>query len=143
MKNQEVGSAKPEAGRNSRGKSRLVLGVVLLAAVFAGCKARKQYPDLTPGWHDAGYTKVFGRIQRVAQADPEAKPVWIVRYDYTASDTYGGRLNLYPDGAMAGYSGGELVELRGAIAPGYSLPNFSGTWFKVDEIRMWSNHNAQ
>ena len=116
---------------------------IFLLLLLPACKAHRQYPDLTPGWHNADYTKVFGRIQRVAQTDPAAKPVWIIRYGYSDNDPYSGKLNLYPDGALAGYSGGELVEIKGALSKEYTLPNFPGTWYKVDEIRMWSTQSAR
>jgi len=109
----------------------------ILAA--AGCKATKTYPDPLPGWHDANYSTVFGRLQRIPAANPDNPPVWVVRFGLT-SDPYRGQFAITPPERLTGYSGGEMVEIRGTIRPDLSYPDYSGTWYEVRSIRMWSNH---
>lgn len=118
-------------------------GVLMMAAAGAGCSAKKVYPDLTPGRHSADYHTVFGRIQRVAQKDPLAPPVWIIRYGYSDSDSYGGKLNLTPPEKLTGYSGGEMVMITGSVRREMMLPGVTGTWYYVDSIRMWQGLDNQ
>ena len=83
----------------------------LALAWAAGCNARKDYPDAAPGWHNGDYSVIFGRLQRVPSAAPDAPPAWTIRFGY-AADAYNGELALTPPERMVGYTGGERVEIR-------------------------------
>ena len=113
--------------------------LLLLASTFAGCKAAKSYPDPLPGWHNASFTTVFGRLQRIPAAKPENPPVWIIRFG-NAADPYRGEFAVMPAERLTGYGGGELVEVKGNIRSDLSYPDYTGTWYEIQSIRMWSNH---
>jgi len=117
-----------------------VLAIVLLAMVLApaGCgKPKKFYPDLAPGWANPGYTHVFGRLQRLPAREIDGQPVWLVRFDL-ANTPHKGEFALGPAEKLTGYSGGELVEIRGQINSEFASPDYAGTWYNVQSIRMWS-----
>ena len=116
----------------------LLIALLALAALSPACSKRKTYPDPEPGRHSPDYHPLFGRLQRIPLKDPDAAPVWIIRYGYNDSDNYGGHLNLAPPDKLTGYRGGELVQLTGTIHPELSNPNAPGTWFVIDSIRLWS-----
>jgi len=42
-----------------------------------------------------------------------------------------------------GFSGGEQVQLTGAIRPEMTQPGIGGTWYQVDTIRLWSSTKPQ
>lgn len=117
----------------------LLVGLASLL-VLPSCqgKARKMYPDPSPGRASAGYTQIFGRLQRVPSKNPENPPVWVIRYGFSDSDAYGGRLNLAPPEKLIGYSGGELVQINGRVVPEWTHPEFAGAWYDVQSIRAWS-----
>ena len=115
--------------------------VALLLLSVAGCgKATKNYPDPLPGWHNPDYSVVYGRLLRVPSKKPENPAVWVIRYDL-ANDRYGGEFALAPPERLTGYSGGEPVEIRGSIRRDVSQPDYSGTWYQVQSIKMWSNYH--
>jgi hypothetical protein len=114
-----------------------ICAALLLPLLLAACHARTRYPDPTAGRHNADYSLIFGRIQRVPAADPAQPPLWMIRYGSTGSDKYGGKLNLTPPAKLTGFSGGELVEITGGIHPEYSHPDFPGTWYQINSIRLW------
>ena len=120
-----------------------VLGVLAMALVFSGCSAKKAYPDLTPGWHSADYGTIFGRLQRVPSKNPDNPPLWIIRYAYTDTDKYSGKLNLTPPVKLTGFSGGELVQMTGVVHPEFTHPEFGGTWYEIQSIRLWDSRGKQ
>jgi hypothetical protein len=111
---------------------------LLLVSALPGCKAAKSYPDPLPGWHNASYTTVLGRLQRMPAVKPENPPVWVIRFG-NAADPYRGEFAVTPPERLTGYSGGELVEVKGNIRPDMSHPDYAGTWYEIQSIRMWSN----
>ena len=121
-------------------KAIAILTLLSLAAFLPACgKTRKIYPDVLPGWHSGSYDVVFGRLQRVPAKDPTEAPTWVVRYGLSnTSDPYRGELGLVPPEKMVGYSGGELVELRGNLDPSLKSPNYTGTFYVVQAIRIWN-----
>jgi hypothetical protein len=118
------------------------LASTLLASCFlllASCKAAKSYPDPLPGWHNANYSTVFGRLQRMPAAKAEDPPVWIIRFG-AAADPYRGEFAVTPPDRLIGYNGGEQVEIKGRLRPDLSYPDYTGTWYEIQSIRMWANH---
>jgi hypothetical protein len=120
---------------------RKVLGtfLALLAIVAAGCNTRKDYPEPKIGWHDHSYSRIFGRLVRIPGATPEDPPTWVIRFG-VPGDEYRGELALTPAERMRGYSGGEMVELKGRLLEQNTTDAFSGRWYAVDSIQMWSSY---
>jgi hypothetical protein len=119
-------------------------GVALLAmtialAGLAGCKAKRTYPEPNVGWHSPSYSVLFGRIRRAPGATPDSLPIWVLRFG-DASDAYGGELALSPPEKLAGYSGGENVEVHGHLLTDKTNDAFSGRWYVVDSIQYWSGY---
>lgn len=114
----------------------LLAAAALLAA--SGCGGKHRYPDPYPGWHSADYSTIFGRLQRIPGKEAGDPPFWVIMYGFIKSDGYEGKLNLAPPEKMAGYSGGELVEIRGRINTSYQHPDIGGTWYDVQSIRLWN-----
>ena len=117
----------------------LVPAAAVLLLAIAGCKATKVYPDPYPGWHTGDYSTVLGRLQRVPAKNPDDHPVWVIRFGLD-TDPYHGELALTPPERLDAYSGGELVEVRGAIHPELKYPDYPGTWYVIHSIRMWNPH---
>src|ERR1035437_6286475 len=93
----------------------LTLSLIILSiTALSGCKAKNLYPDADPGGHSPSSGVVFGRPQRKPAKDPDEPPLWLIRYDL-GKDRYRGEFALTPTEKLVGYSGGELVEIRGAI----------------------------
>ena len=115
-----------------------VLAAVVLFSV-AGCRATTTYPDPLPGWHNGNYSSIFGRLQRIAAAKEGVPPVWVIRFGLT-SDPYQGELAITPPEKLIGFSGGEQVEVRGAVRPDLKYPGYPGTWYEVQSIRMWRSY---
>ena len=111
---------------------------LLMLVAIGGCKAARSFPDPYPGWHSSDYTSVFGRLLRVESKVPNSPPVWVVRFGLSSAP-YGGEFALTPQEQFVGYSGGEQVQLTGAIR-GEPLPDYNGTWYDVQSVKMWSNH---
>ena len=121
---------------------RIVLTIMVLAfaaTLCAGCKTRKRFPDPDPGWHSADYTVLFGRLQRVPSRVADNAPVWVLRFGM-GRDAYHGEVALTPAERMAGYNGGELVEVRGSLKADFNSPDYSGTGFDVQSIRIWAGY---
>ncbi|MCL2647405.1 MAG: hypothetical protein FWD61_10445 [Phycisphaerales bacterium] len=116
------------------------LAFVLLFALLTmvGCKATRAFPDPYPGWHNSDYTSVFGRLQRIPSMNPNNPPVWIIRFGL-GSDPHGGEFALMPAEKLVGYSGGEQVQITGAIHEEH-FPDYPGTWYDLQSIKMWSNY---
>lgn len=120
-------------------KRSVIFVALVLASLSAACKQRQSLPDVLPGWHSPGYDVVMGRLQRVPPRDPTEAPVWVLRYGLSnADDLHSGEVALMPPEALVGYSGGELVEVRGAVDAGFKSPDYPGTWYRVQEIRIWN-----
>ncbi|HEX2970689.1 MAG TPA: hypothetical protein VHP11_00045 [Tepidisphaeraceae bacterium] len=120
--------------------STLAMIAVLLAA---GCKARKDYPEPAIGYHTPNFEVVFGRLAAVRGATPEAEPIWVVRFG-ERRDVYEGELALEPAGRPVGFSGGELVEVRGQIVPpSASAPAndaYNGRRYAWTSLQLWSGY---
>ena len=117
--------------------------VLLSAAALSGCgKARKAFPDADPGWHSRDYSIVFGRLQRIAARNPDEPPVWLIRYDL-AKDRYRGEFALSPPEKLVGYSGGEMVEIRGAIKSDSTPGTYPGSWYEIHAIRLWTSYSGK
>jgi hypothetical protein len=122
---------------------RIALSLLLLGALAAsGCKAKKLYPDADPGWHSPDYGVVFGRLQRKPARDPDEPPLWLIRYDL-GKDPYRGEFALTPAEKLVGYSGGEMVEIRGRIKSENAPAGYSGTWYEVHDIRIWASYSGK
>lgn len=121
-------------------KSIAMVTLLSLAALLPACgKNRKIYPDVMPGWHSGSYDIIFGRLQRIPAKDPVDAPMWAIRYGLSNStDPYRGELALVPPEKLVGYSGGELVEIRGNIDPSLKSPNYIGTFYNVQAVRIWN-----
>ena len=119
----------------------LLLLATLLTASSCG-KARKSYPEPNPGWHSVNFSVVFGRLQRVPMKNPDDPQLWVVRYNL-ASDGYHGELALIPVPDLEHYSGGELVEVHGAVATTAPKSDYPGTWYEVQSIKLWSPYKGQ
>ena len=119
-------------------KSLLPLPLLLLTLLPA-CSARKVYPDPTFGWHNSSFSIIFGRLATITAKNPDDPPVWVIRYG-NLQDTYGGQVALTPRDMLTGYNGGETVELRGRVRTDIAHPDFTGTWFEISSIRLWSPH---
>ena len=115
----------------------LVCGVVALA----GCKARKDYPEPSLGYHSPNYNVVFGRLQKVAGRGENAPPTWVVRFGIP-SDPYQGEFALTAPSPnfILGYSGGEPVEIHGHIFEQPTQDTFNGRWYVVESIQLWSGY---
>jgi hypothetical protein len=113
--------------------------LLALPLVLAACSAKKVYPDPEIGWHNPGYSILFGRLERIPSRNPENPPVWAVRFA-GAGAQYGGEFALTPPERLTGYAGGETVEIRGAPRPDLAHPDYAGTWYEVRGIRLWSGH---
>jgi hypothetical protein len=108
------------------------------------CKQRQTLPDIHPGWHTPGYDVILGRVLRKPPADPNDAPTWILRYGLSnAADPYGGEVALMPQEALVGYGGGELVEVKGSVDPGFKSGTYAGTWYRVSEIRIWNGSETR
>ena len=119
----------------------LLLALVVMVAA-GGCKSTRAFPDPYPGWHSADYSTVFGRLQRVPSKNPNNPPVWIIRFGL-GSAPHGGEFALTPPEKFVGYSGGEQVQITGAIReehPLDAIPDYPGTWYDVQSVKLWSNH---
>jgi hypothetical protein len=112
-----------------------------LVLSLAGCgKATKAYPEALPGWHNADYSTVYGRLLRIPAQKADDPPVWVVRYGL-AADQYRGELAITPPEVLIGYKGGEMVEIRGAVHPELApAPDHPATWIEVQSMRLWSNY---
>jgi hypothetical protein len=119
---------------------KLIFAAAVFLLAFAGCKATKHYPDPLPGWHNADFSVVYGRLQRIPAKSPDRPPVWVVRFGL-GSERYGGELALTPPERLIGYSGGENVEIKGAINSALAYPDYPGTWYSVQSIKLWSNYH--
>ncbi|HUO10037.1 MAG TPA: hypothetical protein VM008_17155 [Phycisphaerae bacterium] len=119
-------------------KRRLVCGSLLLL-VLAACHSKKRYPEPLPGWHNDDYSVIFGRLQRVVSKNPDEQPVWVIRFGL-ATEKYGGELALTPPQRLVGYTGGEDVELHGAVRTDLAYPSYPGNWYEIHSIRMWKPH---
>jgi hypothetical protein len=113
--------------------------LLALPLALAACSAKKVYPDPEIGWHNPGYSILFGRLERIPSRNPENPPVWAVRFA-GAGAPYGGEFALTPPERLTGYAGGETVEIRGAPRPDLAHPDYAGTWYEVRGIRLWSGH---
>lgn len=126
---------------------RMTASLMLLALTFllalTACQAKQTFPDPFPGWHSADYGIVFGRLQRVAAKKPEDPPVWVIRYGYTDSDKYSGKFNLTPPTKLVGFNNGDLIRVTGTIRPEYVHPEFAGTWYQIESIRLWSGYQGE
>ena len=111
----------------------------LFAAALPACSAKKVYPDPTIGWHNANYSILFGRLQKVPAHNTEDPPVWTLRFG-AGDDRYQGEFALTPPARLTGYSGGETVEVRGTPSPELAHPDYPGPWYEVQSIRMWAPH---
>lgn len=120
----------------------LVLATSALLALSA-CQAKKVYPDPHPGWHAEDYRTIFGRLQRIAAKNPADPPVWVIRYGYSDSDKYGGRFNLTPPQQLIGFSNGDLIRITGTIRPEYIHPEFAGSWYQIESIRLWQGFQGE
>jgi hypothetical protein len=113
------------------------------AASLGGCQVRQDFPEPAAGWHATDYSAVFGRLQQVPAADPDQPPTWAVRFG-GQQETYGGQLPLTPGRMMAGFGGGEPVEVRGHIVGdaggGGTGDARKGIHYEVKSIRLWSGH---
>ena len=126
-----------------RPMKRIALSLLLLTVTaLAGCKAKKTYPDPDPGWHSPDYGIIFGRLQRIAAKDPDSAPIWLVRYDFN-QDRYRGELALTPAEKLVGYSGGEMVEIHGAVKTAAALGSYPGTWYEVHSIQLWASYSGR
>jgi hypothetical protein len=110
-----------------------------LVAASSGCKATQSYPDPLPGWHNGDYSTIFGRLQRIPAANAESPPVWVIRFGAAANE-YRGEFAVMPPERLIGYNGGELVEIKGHIRSDLTHPDYTGTWYEIQSIRMWLNH---
>jgi hypothetical protein len=119
--------------------SRCILTALAAATLMlaAGCKTKKiVHPEVNPGWHDASFSVVFGRLQRIPAQKAGEPPVWVVRFG-PPNDIYGGQLAITPPERIAGFSGGEQVEVRGRLRPGNEGPL---TWYEASSIKLWRNY---
>jgi hypothetical protein len=112
----------------------------LLVFALAGCKATKHYPDPLPGWHNADFSVVYGRLLRIPARSPDRPPVWIVRFGL-GTERYGGELALTPPERLIGYAGGENVEIKGSVRSDLAHADYPGTWYSVQSIKLWSNYH--
>jgi hypothetical protein len=125
---------------------KIAIFLLALASIpLASCKQpRATYPDIYPGWHNGDYSIIMGRLQRIPARDPSEAPTWIIRYGLTATDdSYNGELALSPPGALTGYSGGELVEIRGEVDPNFKSPNYPGTFYNIRRINIWNGSETR
>jgi hypothetical protein len=118
----------------------------VLVAVGAGlgaCHARTDYVSPDIGWHSADFGTVFGRLQRVADAAPEAPGMWVIRFG-TATEPYNGELALVaPADApyrFVGYSGGEMVQVKGRLVDRPGNDAYNGRRYEVDSIQLWTSY---
>ena len=118
----------------------LLASCFLLIAALAGCKATKHYPDPLPGWHNADFSVIYGRLQRIASKSPDRPPVWIIRFGL-GTERFGGELALTPPERLIGYSGGENVEIKGSVRTDLAHTDYPGTWYQVQSIKLWSNYH--
>lgn len=117
------------------------LGIVISGVGgMGGCSAKKVYPDPDIGSHTADYSVIFGRLQRVMPANPDNPPVWVVRFGIR-QEPYGGELALTPADRLLGYTGGEMVQVRGRINPSVKSPDYPGNWYEISAIRLWVPHD--
>ncbi|HVX83562.1 MAG TPA: hypothetical protein VH253_01975 [Phycisphaerae bacterium] len=119
-------------------KSLLPL-LCLLLPLLPDCSAKKVYPDPAFGWHNNDFSTIFGRLSRITARNPSDPPVWVIRFGAPA-DTYAGQLALTPPDMLTGYNGGETVEVRGRVRADLAHPDYTGTWYEVSSIRLWSPH---
>jgi hypothetical protein len=114
---------------------------VLAAGLFAlaACNARNAYPDPAPGWHSPDYSTLFGRLTRVPGPTPDDPPTFTLRFGDT-TDSFNGEVALTPPERLAGYSGGERVQVQGRPLGQPTTDAYNGRWYTVDAIRMWSGH---
>jgi len=120
-------------------KPALPLTLALTALLLAACQARKAFPEPNLGWHSPAFNAVFGRLQRVPAADPDAPPIWTLRFG-TPNDTYQGELALIPPERLVGYTGGEPVEIRGHLLPDPTPGPYNGRTYFVDSIQLFSGY---
>jgi hypothetical protein len=114
-------------------------GLLLLATLGACSDKRKHYQDLYPGWHNADYSNIFGRLQVVPPSADEDQPTWVLHYG-DINDRYNGRVVLRPTSKLLGYSGGEQVAVVGTLRLDQPNPAGTGTFFDLKTIRLW--HDA-
>ena len=119
------------------------IALASLALVPACTKPRPGLPDVLPGWHSPNYEIIMGRLERRAGKDPTEAPTWVLRYGLAAGDPYGGEVALLPPDALTGYSGGEPIEVHGAVEPEFKSATYPGTWFRVSAIRYWKNSETR
>ncbi len=114
-----------------------------VAVWLGGCQTRREFPEPAAGWHAGDYGVVFGRLQRVAAADPEEPAAWAVRFG-EGGEAHGGRLTLTPGGMMTGFAGGDLVEVRGRLVGeaggGGTGDTMRGIHYAVESIRLWAGY---
>ncbi len=123
-------------------KLLITLTLVAFLGAMASCKAKKSYPDTDPGWHSADFSVVLGRLVRIPAKNTDDPAVWVVRFGL-GREAYRGELALMPADKLVGYSGGELVKIRGSVKEGYQHPQYAGTWYEVSSIRMWDNYTGK
>lgn len=120
------------------------LAVALAGCLLSACTERQRYPDAAVGWHSPDYSVVFGRLFRVPLPAPDPStpappPAWVLKFGET-SEMYNGEIALTPPERMVGYSGGEMVEVRGRFLDTPTSDPYSGRWYTVESIRMWRGH---
>lgn len=113
--------------------------VLLAAMTLAGCQTKKTYRQPDAGWHSADFRTVLGRVRKTSD-DPA---VWLLRFG-TPSEPYQGEFALtVPADApnrLAGYTGGEMVEVKGHLLDKPTTDAYNGRWLVVDSIQMWVNY---
>lgn len=127
----------PSRSPGLRRRFPLALAALFLFAALSGCSARKNYPEPNYGWHSPSFTAIYGQLQRRPGSAPDAPPVWVIRFG-TPSDSYQGEFALTPPERLAGYSGGENVEIHGHVFDQQTTDAYNGRWYVVDSIQMWA-----
>jgi hypothetical protein len=110
-----------------------------LTCAFSACATRRDFPEPAVGWHSPTFSTVFGRLEKLPGATPDAAPVWTLRFGTTQA-SYQGRLALTPPERLVGYSGNERVEIHGHVLDQPTTDAFNGRWYVVDSIQMWSEY---
>lgn len=119
------------------------LAALLTALALGACHARKDYFEPDPGWHSPNYSTVFGRLSQQPGPTSDSPPVWVLRFG-AATGQYKGEFALTaPKDApqrLAGYSGGEMVQVKGRLLGEATTDAFNGRWYVVDSIQLWTNY---
>ncbi|MEI7766120.1 MAG: hypothetical protein WCJ97_01645 [Phycisphaerae bacterium] len=112
--------------------------IALLLPLSACSGSKKRFPEPLTGWHNADYSIVMGRVQRLPGATPEEPTRWYLFYTNPQDDGYKGRFALRPAERMIGFIGGELIKVTGR--PTTERDAASGlNFYDVYTVKLWSN----